>query len=622
MAQDQINIHDDPEFHALPAAEKHKVLMSEDADYRGMQPSEQAKALDEIHYGNLGRDESKFTGGGRNRLADTIDKWRGGAENVVRGGLKRFGLPTNEREADHFMGQEPGQKPALKELIDSHMEAGEKSPVGYVPLIGPGAVSASEHVRKHEYGEAAGDIGAGVVTLAPFKGAGLKLSDAVGAAARTPEGALRPSVQAGAELTGTVAGMNAVQSHPYVGAGIGYKAAPRLLDAITPERAPVKPNPFKIDEAGGNWTPYEDTQVSPVSDRVAGPETPTRGQMTLSRKIQAEGDVSGEHTSRTEGPDSGEFYEHRGTDLMKRGKETRLIDKLSEESTGKVTVLPGGKPGKGPLTPEQVPGKPQLKSLAKQGDSRAGQELQRRGEKIVYQGEPDVSERRERINLKDAVSDSQELSGGRPVSRKGQNLPKDSADRMAERTGSTRGQLEREQAEAERSTKRTLRNNIRLKDKLTPESSGAQRANEVQPMDKAERADLEKQAGRKFTSDQEANDYRRKAAEWTGNQALAKGTVDTDVKRSTGLRDVQKKAGYGTKLKDKLPPTQSHDMTDLSLSAEEGGEHVYHGMGIKDRAAWEKQVMKGMGGTRADKAAIRKELPRVWELMVNGPKDD
>jgi hypothetical protein len=37
-----------------------------------------------------------------------------------------------------------------------------------------------------------------------------------------------------------------------------------------------------------------------------------------------------------------------------------------------------------PLTPEQVPGKPQLREIAAKGDPRAGQELQRRGETILY----------------------------------------------------------------------------------------------------------------------------------------------------------------------------------------------------------------------------------------------
>jgi hypothetical protein len=37
-----------------------------------------------------------------------------------------------------------------------------------------------------------------------------------------------------------------------------------------------------------------------------------------------------------------------------------------------------------PLTPEQVPGKPQLREIAGKGDSRAGQELQRRGETVLY----------------------------------------------------------------------------------------------------------------------------------------------------------------------------------------------------------------------------------------------
>jgi hypothetical protein len=52
-----INWQTDPDFHALPLAEKHKVLLQVDPDYKGLPPKEQAKALDTIHYGTLGQSE-------------------------------------------------------------------------------------------------------------------------------------------------------------------------------------------------------------------------------------------------------------------------------------------------------------------------------------------------------------------------------------------------------------------------------------------------------------------------------------------------------------------------------------------------------------------------------------
>ena len=50
----QIDWQNDPAFHNLPLAEKHKVLLQIDPDYKGLPAKEQAKALDAIHYGNLG----------------------------------------------------------------------------------------------------------------------------------------------------------------------------------------------------------------------------------------------------------------------------------------------------------------------------------------------------------------------------------------------------------------------------------------------------------------------------------------------------------------------------------------------------------------------------------------
>jgi len=162
-------------------------------------------------------------------------------------------------------------------------------------------------------------------------------------------------------LGGTLGGMGLIPEHPYIGAGIGYRTAPRLVDALMPERgapsAPVRTTPFP-----GHFT--EDVPV--------------------------EGAQPGGVFPRSE-----EFYERRGADLMKRGKEQEALDtkaarkeRLSdaiERSGGKATILPEGKPAPYRLTPEQVPGRPQLRSLAKGGVSEAGTELQRRGERVIYE---------------------------------------------------------------------------------------------------------------------------------------------------------------------------------------------------------------------------------------------
>jgi len=77
--------------------------------------------------------------------------------------------------------------------------------------------------------------------------------------------------------------------------------------------------------------------------------------------------------------------------------------------TSGVTKLPiGSEKGRGPLTPEQVPGKPQLKEIAQGGDPRAGRELQRRGEKVLYVPEGGYAPPREKISLKDLMEGKEE----------------------------------------------------------------------------------------------------------------------------------------------------------------------------------------------------------------------
>lgn len=358
------DVHDDPEFHGLPMGEKHKVLMSLDADYRGLPPSEQAKALDEMHYGPAPQPTDKgTTGGWRDRLANTIDKWRGGPEKVVTGAAQRFGLPTNPDEAQHFMGQDPGQKNALMEAIDAHARAGEKSPVGYVPLLGPTAVSAAEHGKRGEYGEMLGDIGAGVATMAPFHGPGMKLADAAGKVVREPGGAMRPTLKAASEVGGAVAGAEAAKgaggASPYIGAGIGYKAAPRLLDAVLPERAPAKTTPFRQNIERTNWTP----EGEPGQGASAG--TPRKS----------------------------------------------LVDD--------VLKVPEPRAGDNPDV-GSVPRK-RLLNMAQQGKPGAGEQLGKTGKSVLYTPKEGTGypEPREKVSFARPGQGSDASAEGRPVSRKG-----------------------------------------------------------------------------------------------------------------------------------------------------------------------------------------------------------
>jgi hypothetical protein len=481
MAQDQISgdFHADPEFHGLPLAEKHKVLMALDSDYRGLPPSEQAKALDEIHYGPASQSSDPgMTGSGRERLANAIDKGRGVVERTVSSAMEASGLPAH-RDPDaisKFIGVKtgPSGKPALVDAIDAHLEAGQKSPVGYVPLLGPVSVRASEHAQAHEYPEMVGDIAAGVGTVAPFKGAGMKLADAAGAVVRDSSGAMRPSLKAASEVGGAVGGAAAMEKHPYIGAGVGYKAAPRLLDAVLPERAPaVRSRLFPIEDwtpASEGITPPAQVKTDPFSGMTSTSAAESKGQATLGpflKKRMTAAEV------KAQGIQTGKVREEAPQASQAPAKE-----RLSAAMQRKVG---------------EAEGRHDARSMARTGalrdeDSRTG------------------------------YSASQSADEDRPVSRKGP----DSKTSKAARGGKTR-----------------------LKDNMSSfEAGGRQRANEISPMNPQEKAEIEQRVGKKLT-DEEAYQERKKQGEWDTNTRLKHGTVDTDMKASAGLRDAQKKPGYG-----------------------------------------------------------------------------
>ncbi len=147
-------------------------------------------------------------------------------------------------------------------------------------------------------------------------------------------------------------------------------------------------------------------------------------------------------------PSSDEFYSRRGADLMKRAepkapkvKETPFDIPGATKSTGPlgdarlptvstpqepfprvapkasskvskgvappmVTRLPEGRPTPYRLTPEQVPGRPQLRNLAKGGSQEAGAELQRRGEQVLYEPKgAGYSGVRERVPLSKQIAE-------------------------------------------------------------------------------------------------------------------------------------------------------------------------------------------------------------------------
>lgn len=272
-----------------------------------------------------------------------------------------FGLPHDltdiPRWGKHMIGQDMSGM-SLKDRVRTmvtkpYEEAGKESAVGYVPIIGPLSVSAAKNFREGNYGKTGGDLLSAVGQLSPFKGAGLKVADTVGAAVRDEAGNLRPAVKLGTGLAGGAAGFEAGSAISpgvgYAGGGLGAGLSTALADTLLPERAPKRFSPF--DRSGG-WTP--------------NPE------------------LTGETTPFGKWPTQAEHG------AVRAGQRADLKAQVAE-STGKtknglpvakVIKVPEGKPT-GPLTAEQVPMSPDLKAKGAQGDPRAVAELQRRGKTVL-----------------------------------------------------------------------------------------------------------------------------------------------------------------------------------------------------------------------------------------------
>lgn len=374
-------------FNGLPMGEKHKVLLATNPDYAGLPPAEQVKALDAIHNGPAPSQ------GLRNNLADRIDQGRGMVERGVTSAMQGMGLPTNPNEADKFVMGDPNES-AIGGMVRSHMEAGAKDPVGYVPMLGPIAVRASEHANAGQYPEMAGDLAAGVATVSPFKDvagrAGTNLGQRVAKATRTSEGDLGPVTSKAASAAGGVAGMTAGYKMtpkgvpPYYGAAaggaVGGGMGTALADRMIPKVQAPNPTPFK----GGNldWTAPGDT---------LGPESPTPAQLKLGQRVGAQTAKAEAAAAKVGVPGSA-------------AQEAGYIPP--------VTKVPIRSTPKSPLTPEQVPGPDTagkgnlLTPAAKRGDPRAAQETMRRGRQVLYVPAEDYEGTRLQGTLADRMGQS------------------------------------------------------------------------------------------------------------------------------------------------------------------------------------------------------------------------
>lgn len=279
------------------------------------------------------------------------------------------GMGESQQEVIDKAYQEQ-QSPNLATKVKGYVRGAESA----VPLVGPWLSHAGDTFSEGDIAGGMGEMTPGLVGAS--ESGDVPLRTRVGNFAaeklRTPEGALKPNVRAVAHAGGALAGYS--EGGWPMGAAGGV-AGPALVDMVVPDRATGLPK-FKP-------TPWEP------------PPEPVEPGAPL--------------------PSSSEFYEQRGEDIMRRGKEQTALDKgarseareafrnrpgVPESGTGKGAGAGTGQsladsvrltkapiretPFTGPLTPEQVPGKPQLRGIAATGDPRAGQELMRRGERVLY----------------------------------------------------------------------------------------------------------------------------------------------------------------------------------------------------------------------------------------------
>lgn len=103
-APPQVDWQNDPDFHALPLAEKNKVLLKVDPQYAGLPPQEQSKALNVIHYGQGGtqfeQERAPDTQGFLSKAADVVGRQIKSAVTAPFTGVKEaYDTYNQSREA-------------------------------------------------------------------------------------------------------------------------------------------------------------------------------------------------------------------------------------------------------------------------------------------------------------------------------------------------------------------------------------------------------------------------------------------------------------------------------------------------------------------------------------------
>jgi hypothetical protein len=255
----QIDWQNDPDFHQLPLAEKHKVLLSADPDYKALPPQEQSKALNSIHYGAGGAGTgAEFT---KNKLSNEqgggiTTKGAGtAAGNVLKQQAVSTFSPTNMAKSAGLMAIDPLNVHSLPGAYDEAKagwqrghgllgKIGESVTSGLGSYVGMSGKSAAEHGERGEGGAILGEAAVPVAELAAGEAIGRgvpALRKVGGEHLYTPEGTLKPTVKTIGQVGGMVGGgaYGAAHGNPaaaVIGAGSGYRLGPSLIEKAFPYR--------------------------------------------------------------------------------------------------------------------------------------------------------------------------------------------------------------------------------------------------------------------------------------------------------------------------------------------------------------------------------------------------
>lgn len=338
--------------------------------------------------------------------------------------------PGMDTEAKSRSSAEAG-----KEASDNRLHRVEQGRSGAYRAIAPVGEALGVNVRGMEddadVGNVRGILGKAAVPIAaaatPLVSEGYKRAkpaiqsakDSIGLAARDESGKLKPGVETAGRIATMGAGAlaeHAVGLHGYTELP-GYFLGKSLTDAVVPKR-PFDTPTTRLTRPGAPLPEAGEFYEHKGEDLIRRDREEQRAAKAKGKPAKVEQPFD-TPTDRLQpvgmhGPSADEFYARRGEDLMRRSdevdkaqKQQAVADRSTEvpEPKGKTIRLPVPNEGARlrPLTPESVPGS-DLLNIARQGHPKGGPELERRGRNVFYipEDRPGPSARLARAGASDA----------------------------------------------------------------------------------------------------------------------------------------------------------------------------------------------------------------------------